>query len=941
MFQENKIVIEGLRVHNLKNISLEIPRNKLVVITGVSGSGKSSLAFDALFKEGQRRYLETFSAYARQFIGNYERPDVDFIEGLSPVISIEQKTVSKNPRSTIGTVTEIYDFLRLLYARIGRAHSFVTGEEMVKFSKEQMLSRIWDAFQDRKIVILAPLVQSRKGNYKELFEQIFRRGYLKARVDGEIIELNHGIQLDRYKTHDIEVVIDRIKLNADKMTRLKRAIQEGLALGKGQIQIMDHETEEIQKFSKNLMCLDSGISYSEPEPNSFSFNSPYGWCAKCQGLGTYQDVDMELIIPDSNLSIQDGGIVPLGKLKDSVTFKQIKGILAKFKKDLSDSISSLPKEALATILDGTNGKTIEVYMDMGSAYGVYYNLEFEGLLNLIKRHATAPQGSLKKWAQEFMKEGVCPSCNGERLKKPSLHFLIDGKNIAEVSRLNIYELNSWLSNIENNLNQKEAIICKDLMVEIKKRASFLKNIGLNYLNLDRAAKTLSGGESQRIRIAAQLASQLTGVLYILDEPTIGLHPRDNERLIKSLKNLVSLGNSVIVVEHDKEIMLHADHIIDMGPGAGRLGGEVTENRSKENFVKEAKNMTAQYLRGELGKYEPKRREGNGKHLHLIGASGHNLKQVSVQFPLGKMICVTGVSGSGKSSLIHHTLYPLLSQFFYRSKKQALPHKVLLGIEHLDKVIEIDQSPIGKTPRSNPATYVGFFNEIRQLFAQLPESKIHGYKLGRFSFNVKGGRCDICEGAGVKIIEMNYLPDVSVKCEACQGKRFNPDTLQVRFKGKSIHDVLEMTVEEALGFFENQNSIYRKIKALVDVGLGYIHLGQSSTTLSGGEAQRIKLASELCKKDTGNTLYILDEPTTGLHFEDVRILMDVLNSIVDRGNTVLIIEHNMDVIKMADHIIDLGPEGGIGGGEILAEGSPEFVINQKASLTSNYLKEALQ
>jgi excinuclease ABC subunit A len=910
----------------------------MVVITGVSGSGKSSLAFDAIFKEGQRRYLETFSSYARQFIGNYERPDVDFIEGLSPVISIEQKTVSKNPRSTIGTVTEIYDFLRLLYARLGRAHSYITGKEMVRFSQEQMISQIWDEFKERKIVILAPVVHSRKGNYKELFEQIFRRGFMKVRADGEIIELNHGLQLDRYKTHDIEIVIDRILLSKDKLKRLRTSLTEALTLGNGQVYVLDYDNGDIKKYSKNLMCLDSGVSYSEPEPNSFSFNSPYGWCKTCQGLGIHQEVDMDLIIQDPELSIKDGSIIPLGKFKDSVIFKQIKGILAKHKKSLSDPLNSLPKEALDTILEGTHGGTIEVYLDMGSDYGVYYNLEFEGILNLIRRHSQTGQGSLKKWALEFMKEGVCPDCKGHRLKKQSLNFFIHDINISEASKLNIRELNLWLNNLESTLGQREKLIAKDLMNEIKKRAEFLMNIGLDYLNLDRAAKTLSGGESQRIRIAAQLASQLTGVLYILDEPTIGLHPSDNERLINSLKSLVKLGNSVIVVEHDKEIMLNSDHIIDMGPGAGSLGGEVMENESKDNFIANNDNLTAQYLRGEKGGWPENRRNGNGSHLHLIGASGHNLKGVSVQFPLGKMICVTGVSGSGKSTLIHHTLFPLLSQHFYRSKKQALKHKVLLGAEHLDKVIEIDQSPIGKTPRSNPSTYVGFFNEIRQLFSQLPESKMYGFKIGRFSFNVKGGRCEACEGAGVRIIEMNYLPDVSVICEACQGKRFNPETLSIRFKGKSIYDVLDMTVDEAMEFFDNQSIILRKIKALHDVGLGYIHLGQSSTTLSGGEAQRIKLASELCKKDTGKTLYILDEPTTGLHFEDVRVLMEVLNNLVDKGNTVLIIEHNIDVIKCADHIIDLGPEGGGKGGEIIAIGSPEEVIKNKNSLTAKFLSE---
>ena len=940
MFSSDNITIEGLRVHNLKNLDLEIPRNKFVVITGVSGSGKSSLAFDTLYKEGQRRYLETFSAYARQFIGNYDRPDVDFIEGLSPVISIEQKTVSKNPRSTVGTVTEIYDFLRLLYARVGKPHSYITGKPMTSFTEEQIISKIYNDFNDKKILILAPVVQSRKGNYRDLFEQIFRRGYLKARVDGEILDLDHGLHVDRYKTHDIEVVIDRISLNNDKLKRLKTSLTEALSLSKGQVFIIEHESQNIKKYSKNLMCSESGISYSYPEPNNFSFNSPYGSCNTCKGLGNTWNIDLNKVISDKTLSIKDGAIIPLGKFKDTVMFKQIKALLAKFGAEMSTPFEQIPEEAKEIVFDGTNGSTIEVYLNMGSDYGVYYDLEFEGICTMIKRHASAPQGSLKKWAKEFLSERVCNECNGERLKKESLSFLIDNKNISEVSKMNIHTLNLWINDIEKKLNKRDTEIVRDLLPEIKKRISFLNNIGLNYLDLNRPAKTLSGGESQRIRIASQIASQLTGVLYILDEPTIGLHPVDNKRLIDSLRKLVDMGNSVIVVEHDRDVMESSDHILDIGPGAGSHGGEIIANESTKNFIKKSVSLTAQYLRKELNGIQTKRREGNGHHLHLIGASGHNLKNISVQFPLSKLICISGVSGSGKSSLIHHTLYPILNQHFFKSKANPLKYKTILGLEHIDKVIEIDQTPIGKTPRSNPSTYVGFYSDIRKLFSELPEAKMRGLKSGHFSFNVKGGRCNNCEGAGVKVIEMSYLPDVSVVCETCQGKRFNAETLSVHFKEKNIYEVLDMTVNKSLPFFENQPVISRKIKALQNVGLGYLTLGQNSTTLSGGEAQRVKLASELCKKDTGKTLYILDEPTTGLHFEDVRILMEVLNELVNKGNTVIIIEHNTDVIKESDYIIELGPNGGDGGGEVIAIGTPEDIVMNQKSRTAIFLEKEL-
>ena len=940
MFSSDNITIEGLRVHNLKDLNLKIPRNKFVVITGVSGSGKSSLAFDTLYKEGQRRYLETFSAYARQFIGNYDRPDVDFIEGLSPVISIEQKTVSKNPRSTVGTVTEIYDFLRLLFARVGKPYSYITGKAMTSFTEEQIISQIINDFNDKKILILAPVVQSRKGNYRELFEQIFRRGYMKARVDGEILELDHGLHVDRYKTHDIEVVVDRIKLSEDKLKRLRTSVSEALSLSKGQVFIIEHESEDVKRYSKNLMCQDSGISYSFPEPNNFSFNSPYGYCNTCKGLGKTWDIDINKVIVNETTSIKDGAIIPMGKFKDTVMFKQIRALLQKFGASMETPYNQIPNEATDIILNGTKGSTIEVYLNMGSDYGVYYDLEFEGICTMIERHASAPQGSLKRWAKEFLCESNCSSCNGQRLKKESLSFLIDNKNIAEVSKMNIHSLNTWINEMEKDLSKRDKAIVRDLLPEIKKRIMFLDNIGLSYLDLNRPAKTLSGGESQRIRIASQIASQLTGVLYILDEPTIGLHPVDNQRLIGSLRKLVDMGNSVIVVEHDRDVMESSDHILDIGPGAGFHGGEVIANESTDLFIEKSKTITAQYLRKEINGFKLNRRKGNGNHLHLIGASGHNLKNVSVQIPLSKLICICGVSGSGKSSIIHHTLYPILSQHFFNSKTNPLKYKTLLGLEHIDKVIEIDQTPIGKTPRSNPSTYVGFYSDIRKLFSELPEAKMKGLKSGHFSFNVKGGRCTNCEGAGENIIEMSYLPDVSVTCETCQGKRFDSDILSVLYKEKNIYDILNMTVNTALEFFENQPVIYRKIKALESVGLGYLSLGQNSTTLSGGEAQRVKLASELCKKDTGKTLYILDEPTTGLHFEDVRILMEVLNELVNKGNTVIIIEHNTDVIKQSDHIIELGPNGGDSGGEIIATGTPEEIVRNSNSKTAVYLKKEL-
>ena len=940
-FSEGYIEIQGAREHNLKNIDVKVPREKLVVITGVSGSGKSSLAFDTIYAEGQRRYMESFSAYARQFIGNLERPDVDKITGLSPVISIEQKTVSKNPRSTVGTVTEIYDLFRLLYARAGKAFSYVTGKEMVKFSESQILEDIYHKHEGQKIFLLAPMVRARKGHYRELFEQMRRLGYVKARVDGHVVNIEPDMRVDRYKIHDIEIVIDRLGVKEENRERLYESLKTALKMGQGVIMLMNPDTEEIHYYSKKLMCSESGIAYDEPAPNLFSFNSPYGACPVCNGLGVIEEADLGSIIPDKTKSIRDGAIAPLGTYKDNMLFKQVKAIAAKLDFKLSTPVQEISQEALNILLFGTGDETIEVYMEMRPDYGVYYDLRFEGIVNMIERHQSGSQSkSIKNWAGDFMAEKPCPECGGARLKKEPLFYRIAEKNIYDLVSMSLDRLGEWLENVEERLTEKQLKIGTEVLKEIRDRLSFLLNVGLGYLTLDRPARTLSGGESQRIRLATQIGSQLTGVLYILDEPTIGLHQRDNQRLITALKDLVNLGNSVMVVEHDKDLMLASDYIVDLGPGAGKHGGELVDCGSVDAFLQTG-NLTAAFLNGQRMIEPPAiRRSGNGNFLELKGATGNNLKNVDVTFPLGLMICVTGVSGSGKSTLINRTLYPILNKHFFGAKRQPLGYTSIEGLKHVDKVIEINQAPIGRTPRSNPATYIGVFSDIRKLFAEVPEAKIRGYKPGRFSFNVKGGRCETCQGGGMKVIEMNFLPDVHVKCETCLGKRYNRETLEIRYKGKSINDVLEMTVDEAVLFFEPVPNIYRKLKTVQDVGLGYISLGQSSTTLSGGEAQRVKLASELSKKDTGNTFYILDEPTTGLHFNDVKILLDVLNQLVEKGNTVLIIEHNLDVIKVADHIIDIGPEGGEAGGEIIAEGTPEQVVETPASYTGQFLKDEL-
>jgi excinuclease ABC subunit A len=936
---EDKLEIFGARVHNLKNMDVKIPRNKLVVITGLSGSGKSSLAFDTIYAEGQRRYMETFSAYARQFIGNLERPDVDKITGLSPVIAIEQKSVNKNPRSTVGTITEIYDFLRLLYARIADAYSFITGEKMVRFTESQIFGHVNDHFRDKTVVVLSPVVKGRKGHYRELFEQFRKQGFLKVRTDGVIQELKFGLQLDRYKVHDIEVVIDTIKINAESEKRLVQSVQLAMRHSKGSVIILDHETEEIRHYSKALMCPVSGISYNEPEPNTFSFNSPYGACPKCNGLGTVTEINLDKIFPDKSLSIRKGGIAPIGEYKPNWIFHQMEAIGDKYGFDLNSPLSSIPDDAISTILYGsTESYTIKKeYLGITSTY----TLNFEGIVNFIlNQYNESTSSSIKKWANTFMNTNHCPECDGLRLKKESLFFRIDEKNISQVSNYDLIKLNEWIENLESSLEEKKKFIAHEILREIKTRIKFLLNVGLDYLALNRQARSLSGGESQRIRLATQIGSQLTSVLYILDEPSIGLHQRDNLRLINSLKDLRDIGNSVIVVEHDKETILAADYVIDIGPGAGIHGGEIVAQGSPRDMI-DCQTITCEYIRGKREIAIPAiRREGNGMFLEITGAKGNNLKDVNLRIPLGMLVCVTGVSGSGKSTLINETLYPVLSRHFYRSEIKPLPYQAINGIDKIDKVIDIDQSPIGRTPRSNPATYTGVFDEIRKLFASLPESKIRGYKPGRFSFNVKGGRCETCGGAGVRVIEMNFLPDVQVHCEECNGKRYNRETLEVRYKGKSINDVLEMTISQAVEFFENIPAILQKIKTLKEVGLGYITLGQQSTTISGGEAQRVKLASELSKRDTGNTLYILDEPTTGLHFEDVNVLLQVLQKLVDKGNTVLIIEHNMEVIKVADYIIDLGPEGGAEGGKIVCEGSPEEVAASTESYTGKYLKEIL-
>jgi excinuclease ABC subunit A len=938
---EETIEIIGARVHNLKNIDVIIPREKLVVITGVSGSGKSSLAFDTIYAEGQRRYIETFSAYARQFLGGLERPDVDKIDGLSPVIAIEQKTTSKSPRSTVGTITEIYDFLRLLYARAGDAYSYNTGEKMVSYSDEQIKELIVENFNGKRINILAPVVRSRKGHYRELFEQIAKQGFLKVRVDGTIRDLDYGMKVDRYKTHDIEIVIDRMAIDETEDTdkRLNESIKTAMYHGDDIMMIIEQESQEVRYFSRNLMCPTTGISYPNPEPNNFSFNSPKGACENCNGLGVVNEINLKKIVPNPKLSIKAGGFAPLGEMKSSWIFKQLEIIAHKFDFKLSDAIETIPQQAMDIILYGGNEKFEVVSKVMGITKE--YKIDFEGISNFIKnQYDESNTASLKRWAKEFMDENECPVCEGSRLRKESLYFKIDDKNIGELVHMDINELFDWFNNLPEKLSEKQNAIAVEVIKEIESRLQFLLDVGLNYLTLNRSSKSLSGGEAQRIRLATQIGSQLVGVLYILDEPSIGLHQRDNERLIKSLENLRDIGNSVIVVEHDKDMIERADYVIDIGPKAGRFGGKIISEGTPKELLKE-NTMTAQYMSGKMKIEVPKeRRKGNGNVLKLSGATGNNLKNVTVEFPLGQMICVTGVSGSGKSTLINGTLYPILNAHFFNGVKKPQPYKKIEGLKHIDKVIEIDQSPIGRTPRSNPATYTDVFSEIRKLYTMTPEAMIRGYKAGRFSFNVSGGRCDTCEGSGVRTIEMSFLPDVYVECETCQGKRFNRETLEIRYKGKSISDVLNMTVDEAVDFFELIPKIHRKVKTIQDVGLGYITLGQQSTTLSGGEAQRIKLASELSKKDTGNTFYILDEPTTGLHFEDIRVLMGVLNELVDRGNTVLIIEHNLDVVKLADYVIDIGYEGGKGGGQLIAKGTPEEIIKNKKSYTAQFLKKEL-
>jgi len=937
------IEICGARVHNLKNIDALIPKNKLVVITGLSGSGKSSLAFDTIYAEGQRRYMESFSAYARQFMGDLERPDVDKISGLSPVISIEQKTTNRNPRSTVGTVTEVYDFLRLLFARIGIAHSYLTGNVMQRFSEEEISAHIFQHLNHKKIVLLAPVVRGRKGHYRELFEQLRRQGYLKVRVDGKIVDLKEKMQLDRYKIHDIELVVDRLEVNAASAARLQESLQRALKAGKGILLVQDYETDALHTYSKQLMEAESGLSYEDPSPNTFSFNSPYGACPNCKGLGVVHLINMEAVLPDLSKSIAAGGIAPLGIRREAGSWRQAEAFAKKHKIPLGKPIKELPEKQLNLLLYGNEDGTI-TYDENNAEDYVYLNHsgDFEGILNMMLRwfHASTSD-HIREWAEQFMVLGACPECEGARLKKESLSFLVAGKNIADYSNYSLQQLFDSFQGIEKKLSKKHQIIAKDILKEIRDRISFLLEVGLHYLSLNRPTRTLSGGESQRIRLATQIGSQLTGITYILDEPSIGLHQRDNHRLITALQNLRDGGNSVLVVEHDKDIMLAADHLIDIGPEAGIHGGRIVAAGSPDEVLK-SNSITAQYLNHQKNIVVPeKRRSGNGATLKLKGATGNNLKQVNITIPLGTFTCITGVSGSGKSTLINETLFPILSAYCYpQSKLQALPYEKIEGLEHIDKVIEIDQSPIGRTPRSNPATYCGFFTDIRNLFAQVPEAKIRGYNAGRFSFNVKGGRCEMCQGGGMRVIEMNFLPDVYVPCEKCNGKRYNRETLEIRYKGKSIADVLNMTVEEATEFFINVPGLHRKIKTLNDVGLGYITLGQSALTLSGGEAQRVKLATELSKKDTGKTIYILDEPTTGLHFKDIQLLLDVLNKLVNRGNTVMVIEHNLDIIKVADYIIDIGPEGGSGGGTVVASGTPEDIVAVPESHTGQYLKAEL-
>lgn len=937
--ETGKISVWGARVHNLKNIDVEIPRNTLTVITGMSGSGKSSLAFDTLFAEGQRRYVETFSAYARNFLGNMERPDVDKVTGLSPVISIEQKTTNKNPRSTVGTTTEIYDFLRLLYARAGEAWSYLSGEKMVKYTEEQVLHLILERYKGKRTYILAPVVRNRKGHYKELFEQLRKKGYLNVRVDGEMREIIHGMKLDRYKMHNVEVVIDKLIVSDSDERRLKESLQVAMKQGDGLILVLDADSGEARHYSKRLMDPVTGLSYSEPAPHNFSFNSPQGACPKCKGLGQVNLLDMEKIVPDPSVSIYNGGIVALGKYKNTLIFWQIEAICQKYGLTLKTPIQEIPEEAMDEIMNGTD-EPLQIKGELLDTSR--YFLSYEGVAKYIMmQQEMDASASAQKWAGQFIKMTVCPECKGQRLNQEALHYRIAGKNIAELAAMDISELKEWLDGLEDKLDGKQRTIAVEILKEIRSRLNFLLEVGLDYLSLNRSSGSLSGGESQRIRLATQIGSQLVNVLYILDEPSIGLHQRDNIRLIHSLKQLRDLGNSVIVVEHDKDMMLNADYIIDMGPRAGRLGGEVVFAGTPAEMLK-SDTLTSAYLNGKSEIVVPEtRRPGNGKFLKIIGASGNNLKHVTASFPLGTFICVTGVSGSGKSSLINRTLQPILSQHFYRSLEDPLPYESIEGLEYVDKIVNVDQSPIGRSPRSNPATYTGVFSDIRNLFVELPEAKMRGYKPGRFSFNVSGGRCETCKGNGYKTIEMNFLPDVLVPCEDCQGKRYNRETLEVRFRGKSIADVLDMTINMAVEFFENIPSILSKIKVLQDVGLGYIKLGQPSTTLSGGESQRVKLATELAKKDTGNTLYVLDEPTTGLHFEDIRVLLGVLNKLVEKGNTVVVIEHNLDVIKSADYIIDLGPEGGRRGGEILFAGTPEMLAAQQVGFTAPYLKEELE
>ena len=939
---DNPEVIEiiGAAEHNLKQVDLTFPRNKLVVFTGLSGSGKSSLAFDTIFAEGQRRYLETFSAYARQFIGDMKRPQVDKINGLSPVISIEQKTVSRNPRSTVGTITEVYDFLRLLFARAADAYSHISGKKIVKFSESQILNLINEQFSLKKITVLAPVVKGRKGHYRELFEQIRKQGYRKVRVDGEIMEIETGMQLDRYKIHDIDVVIDRIEPTEANRNRINDSIKTAFKMGKGTLSIMDNADSKVYFFSQFLMDPETGLSYDEPQPNTFSFNSPYGACPNCNGLGIVSEIAIESVIPDRKLSINKGGIVPIGELRENFTFAQLRGLAKKFKFSLADPIEKLSDEIIEIILHGTDEAFPVTYTNYELKTQTVDTV-FRGIIPIIEeQYYEGKSDSLSKWAEEFMHSRECPVCNGARLKQEALNFKIDDYNISALAQMSIGDLSAWLKTLDSKLQDRQKIIASEIIKEISTRVGFLCNVGLDYLTLNSPSNTLSGGEAQRIRLATQIGSQLVNVLYILDEPSIGLHQRDNEKLISSLKDLRDLGNSVIVVEHDKDMIEQSDFIIDIGPRAGIHGGRITAFGTYEEFIKQ-NSLTAQYINGTKKIEVPKKRRKIGKEkLVLKGCTGHNLKNVNVEFPLGNFVCVTGVSGSGKSSLINETLYPILAKHVYNSKYQCLPYKSISGLEHIDKVIRIDQAPIGRTPRSNPATYTGVFSDIRNLYAMLPEAKIRGYKPGRFSFNVSGGRCETCKGGGYKIIQMNFLPDVEVLCDTCNGKRYNRETLEVRYKGKSINDVLDMPIEHAVEFFDNMPNITRRLEALKDVGLGYITLGQSSTTLSGGEAQRVKLAEELAKKDTGSTFYILDEPTTGLHFEDIAVLLQVLNKLTDRGNTVLVIEHNMDVIKVADHIIDLGPEGGHGGGEILATGSPEEIIKVERSHTARFLAKEL-